>query len=107
MDLYPLFQDLNNPYMFWGAEPALVDAPSREPDMEHYDWTARSFLRYAPDAAMTKHVVPILGFKWGFRIETYKPYVKKLYQLDLTSWNEHLELFRSKHACWTFDQVGI
>ena len=68
MDPYPLFQDLNNPFVFWGAEPTLVDAPSREPDVEHDDWTARSFLCYAPDAAMTKHVVPILAFERGFWI---------------------------------------
>ena len=103
----PLFQDLNNPYMFWGAEPSLVDASSREPAMERYDWTARSFLCYAPDAAMTKHVVPILAFEWGFWIENYRPYIERLHQLNLSSWNEHLELFRSKCTGWNFDQVNI
>ena len=104
-DLYPLFQDLNNPYSFWGAQPTLVDAPSRPPSLEHYDWKARSFLCHGPDAAMTKHVVPLLAFEWGFWIEDYKPYVKRLLELPVASWNEHLELFRSKFSGWTFDRV--
>lgn len=106
MDLYPPFQDVNSPYTFWGAEPTLVDAPSRPATLENYDWTARSFLTYSPDAAMTKRVVPILAFEWGFWIEDYKVYVKKLRQLEVSSWNEHLELFRGKFDGWTFDQAG-
>lgn len=102
----PLFHDLNSPYAFWGAEPTLVDAPSRPATLKNYDWTARSFLCYSPDAAMMKHEVPILAFEWGFCIEDHRVYVKKLHQLDISSWNEHRELFRGKFDGWTFDLAG-
>ncbi|KAJ9652657.1 hypothetical protein H2198_008092 [Neophaeococcomyces mojaviensis] len=106
MDLYPMFEDLNSPFMSWGAEPTLVDAPGRQ-GVEHYDWTARSFLCYTPDAAMTKRVLPIMGFEWGFWIENYKPYVKCLQKLDVSCWDSHLELFRDRFVGWTFEQVHV
>jgi len=68
MDLYPPFQALNSPFFIWGADPTVVDCPGRE-GVREYDWSARTFLCYSPDAAMTRRVVPILGFEWGFWIE--------------------------------------
>jgi hypothetical protein len=41
---------------------------------------------------MTKRVVPLLGFEWGFWIEEGKPLVKEIRKLDVEVWNEHLEL---------------
>ena len=107
MDSYPLFHDLKTPYTVWGAEPTLVDTPSRDPMPEKYDWTARSFLCYAPDACMTKHVVPILAVEWGFWIEDYQKYVKKLHRLDVSRWNEHTGMFRGKFPEWTFDDATV
>ena len=105
IDLYPMFKDVNSPFSIWGAEPTLVDAPSRPPGMKQLDWHARSFLCYTPDAAMTKHVVPILALEWGFWIEDYKPLVKSLQKLDVSYWNEHLELFRGSFPDWLFEQI--
>lgn len=105
MDLYPMFKDVNSPFCMWGAEPTLVDAPSRASGTKQLDWLARSFLCYTPDAAMTKHVVPILAFEWGWWLEDYKPSVKLLQKLDVSSWNEHLELFRDSFPDWLFEQV--
>lgn len=104
MDHYPTFEGINSPFCIWGSEPTLVDAPTRL-NLEKFDWTARSFLCYTPDVGMTKRVVPILAFEWGFLIEDHKPYVKELRQLDAACWNEHLEMFRGKYTEWTFDHV--
>lgn len=105
MDLYPPFQDVNSPFIFWGSEPTLVDAPGRQ-HLKNYDWTARSFLCYSPDACTTKDVVPIVAFEWGFWIADSMPYVKRLKQLDVSAWNEHLELFRGSFKGWRFDDVS-
>jgi len=104
MDLYPPFQGLNSPFIFWGSEPTLVDSPARE-GVKNYDWTARSFLCYSPDAAMSKSVVPILGVEWGFWIEDGRPFVKELRNVDLKCWNEHIELFGNFQG-WDFAKIG-
>lgn len=105
MDLYPMFNDVKSPFSIWGAEPTLVDAPSRDPGTKEIDWTARSFLCYTPDAGLTKQVVPIASFEWGFWLEEYKPLVKPLQKLDISTWNEHLELFRGSYPAWKFEEL--
>lgn len=110
MDVYPPFCDLNYPFAFWGSEPTLIDAPNRDitdSKWEGYDWTARSFLTYDPKAAMEKVVLPILAFEWGFRIHDGKVLVKKLRQLDVKVWNEHLDLFRTQYHGWEFRDADI
>lgn len=104
MDNYPMFEDSTSPFMYWGSEPTLIDAPNRS-NVEKYDWTARSFLCYTPDVGMTKRVVPIMAFEWGFWIENYKPYVKELRQPEVSCWNPHLEVLRGRYPKWTFDRV--
>lgn len=112
MDIYPAFKGGNSPFCFWGAEPQLVDLPGRdilkeEFNSKDYDWTARSFLCYSPDAAMTKTVVPILAFEWGFWMRKGgKVFVKKLRQLDVGAWNEHLGLFKGEYPEWEFREPG-
>lgn len=106
MDLYPPFQALNSPFSIWGADPTVVDCPGRE-GVREYDWSARTFLCYSPDAAMTRHVVPILGFEWGFWIEGTRPGVKELRRLDLERWNEHVGLLRGEFQDWKFEEVGV
>lgn len=100
-DVYPPFQDLNYPYAMWGAAPSFVDLPGRE-GVREYDWTARLFLVYSPDAAMSKTCVPVLGVEWGFWIEEFKPKVKELRKSDLKVWDEHLEMLRGEFPGWRF-----
>ena len=104
MDIYPPFQGLNNPFFIWGAAPTAVDAPGRT-CVKDYDWSARTFLCYSPDAAMTKTVVPILAVEWGFWIKDFKPLVKQLKKLDIKTWNGHLDLFRREYEGWTFEEA--
>lgn len=89
----------------WGSEPTLIDAPNRDktdPKWEGYDWYARTFLTYDLKAAMQKMLVPILGFEWGFKIVNGEVLVKELRRLDLSAWNEHLDLLRGKYPGWEF-----
>lgn len=112
MDIYPLFQDLKSPFAFWGAEPQMVDLPGRDlskdewKDIDH-DWTARTFLCYSPDAAMTKTVVPILAFEWGWWLRKGgKVFVKKAKVLNVETWNDHVGLLRGKYEGWDFREVS-
>lgn len=103
-DVYPLFQDLNYPYAMWGAEPTFIDLPGREGKKEE-DWTARLFLVYSPDAAMTKTCMPVMAFEWGFWIKDFKPKVKELKQIEVTKWNEHLRFFGGEFPGWAFKET--
>lgn len=111
MDIYPPFQDMNSPFAFWGAEPHMVDLPGRDLSKEEwsgkdYDWTARTFLCYSPDGAMTKTAVPILAFEWGWWLRKGgSVYVKKLKEIDVGTWNSHLGLFKGKYEGWDFKEV--
>jgi hypothetical protein len=106
IDLYPMFKDLNSPFAIWGAEPTMVDAPSRWAGTKTFDWRARSFLCYSPDACMTKRVIPLLAFEWGFWLEEYKPLVKELKRLDVEIWDEHLGVLRGGFLDWRFEEVN-
>lgn len=106
IDLYPMFKDGRSPFAIWGADPTMVDAPSRWAGTKAFDWRARSFLCYTPDACMTKRVVPVLGFEWGFWIEEYKPLVKVLERLEVGAWDEHLGVLRGGFPHWGFEEVN-
>ena len=88
MDIYPPFQDLNNPYCMWGAVPNMVDTPNRDltdPKWNGYNWSARTFLTYDAKAAMERVVVPIFAFEWGFHIQDGKALVKELRRIDVSN----------------------
>ena len=54
---------------------------------------------------MTKKVVPIVAFEWGFWIEEGKRLIKPLEKLEVGVWNEHLKLFRAGFLDWKFEEV--
>ncbi|CAI7584937.1 unnamed protein product [Penicillium viridicatum] len=64
LDSVPLFDDLNTPFMYFGSNPTLFDAPTRI-GKSNVNWRAQSYLTYIPDALVTRQVTPILGFTWG------------------------------------------
>ena len=47
MDPFGLFGDMRSPYCWYGTEPTLFDAPSRD-DRAPIDWVAHSFLATTP-----------------------------------------------------------
>jgi hypothetical protein len=71
LDPFALFGDAPSPYCWYGTEPTLFDAPSREVRAP-IGWLAHSFLATTPmDEVMAgnpRRVVPLLGFEWGFDI---------------------------------------
>jgi hypothetical protein len=68
MDPFFLFEDAPSPYAFFGIKPTLLDAPSRD-EREPPAWLAHSFLARTPFEQTERHVVPLVGFSWGFDID--------------------------------------
>lgn len=102
LDAIPLFQDLNTPFIYFGSDPTLFDAPARV-GKDEVKWRAQSYLTHVSDAVITRQVTPVLGFTWGFDVENGAKCVAPLEELDLkTSWNERLDALRRSHANWTF-----
>ncbi|KAI9708437.1 MAG: hypothetical protein M1820_003897 [Bogoriella megaspora] len=106
MDPVGITENLDTPFVWFGLEPSLFDGPSRS-DVKDLDWVARCFLCYLDDAvgngsAESRSPKPVLVVQWGFWIEEYEPLVKKVEQLDVRVWNQHLALFRSKFPNWQF-----
>lgn len=107
MDPIPILAGLNTPFAWFGPEPKLFDAPMRT-GVQELDWTCHSFLTYIEDGLMSKDVKPVLGFEWGFELRNGKPKLKVLRELQLSSWDEQLDLLESSFTGWKFNrhQVG-
>lgn len=67
MDPFEPFAHFPSPYCYYGFEPTLFDAPSRQEHNE-LNWVANSFLTYLPPGLDDRSVFPVLGFSWGFAI---------------------------------------
>lgn len=101
MDPIPLTKDLNTPFVWFGPEPSLFDGPSRF-ECKELDWSCRSFLTYVEDGVISKDVIPILGFEWGFWVKDGEVFVKALREVGLDVWDGHLGLLRSQFEGWKF-----
>jgi hypothetical protein len=56
-DVAPRSQEASTPYMTFGINPVLFDAPAFTE--KNVNWTARSFLAHTPDCLMTPVVEPL------------------------------------------------
>lgn len=104
-DYVPIAKELNWPFCWFGPEPTLFDGPARV-NVSDIDWTARSFLTYVPDTLLSKEVVPVYGFEWGFVIKDGVIGIKQLVELPLTEWNGHVEYYAQTFPNWTFTAVS-
>ena len=110
MDPFALFGDAPSPYCWYGTEPTLFDAPSRQ-DRAPIEWLAYSFLATTPiDEVMQgnpRRVVPLLGLEWGFNIrpETASSVeLRAAAPISSSEWTAQLPILRSAYpsAWWTF-----
>jgi hypothetical protein len=106
LDPLALFRGVNTPYAFFGISPTLFDAPFRQPRLD-VTWQARSYLAVTSDAVITKQAVPIAGFTWGFRISGSIVAIEPPGQLDLRSWEDHIDLLEQERPGWHFRGISI
>lgn len=103
MDPIPILAGLNIPFAWFGPEPKLFDAPMCT-GVQELDWTCHSFLIYIEDGLMSKDLKPVLGFEWGFELHNGEPNLKLLRELQLSAWNDHLDLLESSFTGWKFNR---
>ena len=108
IDPFYILEDSPSPYAFYGALPMLFDAPSRSTRVE-MQWTAHSFLAVTPfDQDLFAHlhnrrVVPIVGFSWGFEIDSDRRIlIRSAEPLARSEWSSHLPLLRRLYSTWRF-----
>jgi hypothetical protein len=109
MDPFALFGDVRSPYCWYGTEPTLFDAPSRQ-DRAPIEWIAYSFLATTPIddviQGSPRRVVPLLGFEWGFdiRTEALLVEVRTVSSIGSSEWAAQLPILRAEYPSplWTF-----
>jgi hypothetical protein len=107
MDPFALFGDAPSPYCWYGTEPTLFDAPSRE-TWSPLNWLAHSFLATTPMDELLqgkpRRVAPLTGFSWGFDLSDHEVTLRDLHPLTPVDWREHLPLLRATYPspAWTF-----
>ena len=103
VDRFPLFADSASPYAYFGMTPTLFDAPSTA-SRSPMQWTAHSFLAATPWYPLTRQVVPLLGFAWGFTIDEHSAIaLHSLARLSASDWTSHISLLRASCPSWMFD----
>lgn len=101
MDPLAVFRDLDTPFAFFGITPVLFDAPFRERRSDLV-WKARAFLAGLPDGVMSSDVHPLAAFEWGFEVQADKITINEPKPLQLSAWDEHIDLMAAAHPRWSF-----
>jgi hypothetical protein len=103
-DVPPQLKDSGTPYLSFGIEPVLFDAPAfTERDVT---WTAWSFLTQTPDLVMTRVVEPVCGFRWGYVVRDGIPSATELAPASREDWFDVSEKLREQFAGWQFGGEG-
>jgi hypothetical protein len=106
-DPFALFGDAQSPYCFYGTEPTLFDAPSRDGPPPR-EWVAHSFLATTPVREILdggpRRVVPVLGFSWGFDCDGSAIALRGVLPLTASDWRDDLPILEASYPAprWTF-----
>ena len=102
LDPLRFFESSSAPHWFYGICPTLFDAPSRDERYE-LDWTAHSFLVPINLFEIDSEVRPLLGFSWGFDIDSRGVLaVKKTNPLSACEWEQHIPYLTDRFPAWQF-----
>ena len=103
-DVAPQALDANTPYLSFGIEPTLFDAPfSDAPDLT---WRARAFLTFSPDCVISRVVEPLCGFTWGFDLDNGTVTPRELTPATTGDWEAARRVLRLRLPTWTFGGDG-
>ncbi len=103
MDPFYLFEDAPSPYAFFGLNPTLFDAPSRD-RRDPLNWTAHSYLAWTPMDDTERRVLPLAGFSWGFDIAPDRSItLQPVRTLSPGNWDAHLPYLDTTYPRWSFD----
>jgi hypothetical protein len=100
-DTAPQMTGVALPFMSFGVNPVLFDAPVRiQPGLQ---WRAESFLTCTPDVLMSKIIEPVCGFTWGFDVEDSGVRIKDLAVVEDSSWSKATEHLAQRYPDWRFE----
>jgi len=103
LDLPPMFGDVAAPFLGFGPNPSLFDAPSMVRKHGRLKWIAHSFLCASPGVLMKSVVSALVGFSWGYELRgDGKPHLLAPRKLVAADWNRHLPLLRGRCPGWRF-----
>lgn len=103
LDPIPITANIDTPFIWFGPEPQLFDAPFRA-NRTDMDWTCWSFLTYIEDSLMSRSVRPILVFEWGFQIQDGNVTIKSLRLIDVRdAWEQQRGMLEKMFSSWLFE----
>lgn len=102
LDPLQFFENSSAPHCFYGICPTLFDAPSRD-ERHELDWTAHSFLAPIDLFERDPEVRPLLGFSWGFDIDSQSVLtLKPTNLLSASDWEQHVPYLTDGFPTWRF-----
>jgi hypothetical protein len=101
VDRFPLGPD-DSPLYTYGYLPTFFDAPAN-PDHPDGTWRAETWLVAIPDIVRTRHVMPLAGFRWGYRLHASRPESLTPETLTIADWRALLAPLREEHPRWEFE----
>jgi hypothetical protein len=102
LDPLRFFEGASAPHCFYGISPTLFDAPSRNERRELH-WIAHSFLTPIDLFEIDPEVRPLLGFSWGFDIDSQSAVTVKAPQaLSAGDWEQHVPYLSERFPSWRF-----
>lgn len=100
VDVAPQMKQARMPYLSFGIQPVLFDAPAFIE--QNVTWRAWSFLTFTPDCVMTSVVEPACGFRWGYDLRSGVPSPIELLPAGQAEWLDTREELRPRFPDWTF-----
>lgn len=92
----------DNPFYTFGYLPTFSDFPAN-PDHPDGDWVAHAFLVAVPDVIRTRVLEPVVGFRWGYRLQSHRPAaIFPPTPLQARDWEHHRERLESQFPTWRF-----
>jgi hypothetical protein len=105
VDVAPSLIGSGFPFVSFGVEPTMFDAPSTT----HRDvgWVARTFLTASPDRLMTRVVAPVIGFRWGYTVAAGEVAVDALAPASTEDWILTRGVIAAQFTDWDFWEASI
>lgn len=103
VDRLPAVLDRDVPFASMGYAPTFFDAPAYN-SLPAVNWRADLFLCTLPAMSRREPVIPLAGFKWGYRIDTQggAPVSYPLEPANQSEWHETRLEVAKRHPRWNF-----
>lgn len=105
VDLAPVFAE-GSPLYAFGYLPTFSDFPAN-PDHPDGDWIAETHLVAIPDVVRSAVLVPVVGFRWGYRLQDHR--CVELFapeRLSPSAWDDRRAFLVDEHPTWRFEPAG-